>query len=190
MKYKKTLLAVLLVTIILVPARPEVSAAFWHLRHGFTAEADGITFKVPFCYRRLEHYASPSDSSLFLINKPGFFRSVFTSSGQADYAIFYISANSLPAAGRTHEMIIDSLSKTYLRGDYKKTAERTLTLAGQPGRCVEFTFFLMHTEKHQSDNSVTIFCRFGDSAQAEFDGTPKTVSDFYDILQTAKPAMR
>lgn len=164
---------------------PETLALGWHVGHGFSAELNGVKFKVPILYQA-QSYRSPNPS-LALMTTDGRIRSRLAQPSHLRFAaiafVFYMSSKKSP------EEIIDALGDTYIRGGYTLTGERLAHLADRQGKCREYSGPPLHSGRISlGDKNIWIACYFGNDALATFMGTPQAVDDFYDIIQTAQRA--
>jgi hypothetical protein len=151
----------------------ETIALAWHLRHGIHADLEQYRFKIPWLY-----YA----------DDPG---------GLPVLSISKLPEHMLPGMALITVKIgrqdpLDEIhTNTSEKGDLslriEKIEERSASLAGRPGSCVEY---ITETSNNTSGKALlrdfNIRCVFGNNLGAEFLGSPKLKGDFYEMLRTAE----
>jgi hypothetical protein len=151
----------------------ETIAFAWHLRHGVHADLRQYRFKVPWLY-----YADDPDGLpvLSISKLPGHTR--------PGMALITVKMGEQDPLDEIH-------TSTSEKGDLslriQKMEERNASLAEHSGTCVEY---ITETSNNTSGKALlrdfNIRCVFGNDLGAEFLGSPKLKSDFYEMLRTAE----
>lgn len=151
----------------------ELSAAFWHLRHGFYTEVGGVRLRVPLAYE-----ASDSDglATLSMTRMAG---NLWHGSGEIS-----IDFHKQPSP--------EAVRMLEFRGVPRKTkiGEQTASFAGRAGNCVES---IPQTGNDLLQNLMRehdfreIDCWFGGNVEVSLRGTANLKDDFYSIIRTAAP---
>ncbi len=168
---------------------PAIMSLGWHLHHGFHADLNQVRFWVPLAY---EANSDMTHGILFLRTIPPSFLHKFVPPGDLKFAFIHVvfwnpDAGQVPS--RSLEEALRSVEVPLLRRGFQKTGERQAVLAGQEGRCLEYSGPpFVDAGVPFGDKNIQIFCYFGDWANANFSGTPKAVEDFYSLLRTAARA--
>lgn len=155
---------------------PELGSLIWHGRHGSHARLGGLEFQVPDLY---SSKAYPEKSVLYIISVPGRARNYFKGGGTLKISM--ISLFRFQAGEQFRNMVEDQKEDPWAAHGYRKRAVRPLTLAGAPGRCIEY----LGPAIWNGDKDVQVHCQFDGGWMAHFDGTETGLRDFLKILQTA-----
>ena len=157
---------------------PETVALAWHLRHGLTAYSCGVEVHVPMRYSALVE-----SHSLALFNLPGYARARFFHAPHSNILLYEMPDSPKGAAEGELARMAAALEE---RG-YKLMGKRPVAFAGRPLVCWE-----LYTE-HFADLGAEyeIHCAAQDTKiTATFNGSPSMLSDFYSVLESAKPSNR
>lgn len=164
---------------ILKYADSELSAALWHLRHGFHTEIGRTRIWVPMSFEADDPHGLPW---LFMMKSPG----IFVPGG----GFITINFQRLPSPQSME--LADSLLKK-MGKDYgssrAKVGERNATFAGRSGKCVEYDTESRLPSPLESYvvKGYEIQCRFDPDVSVMMIGSPRLKDDFYKIIQTAEP---
>jgi hypothetical protein len=153
----------------------------WHLRHGFHVETNGTRIHIPFSYN------ADSDLEHGLVARMSPRRASF-GTAEPDYgmvSVLFVTPGSLPGLpeGWTQQ-------GAWADRDEHSTAdivEQRFTFAGRNGTCHEYTIRPRNFKGMSFEgNDVGVSCWFGPDVVAHFEGTPRTVDSFYEMIQSAK----
>lgn len=156
---------------------PETMALWWHLTHGFRARCCGVEVRVPLGYSGEE-----SPNSLDLMNLPGYFRWRLARSPGAMVLL------SESPSGPRDEAQVQRAKERYVaacrRQGYVLVRTHTTQVAGKPLECWEL--YTDHFDVVGPQYEVMCIGR-GNNLNALFNGSPTLLTEFYSILETAKP---
>lgn len=161
-----------------------ISALFWHIRHGFHVELGDIRVQVPLLYEADDPHglAYITLTSLVRRVRPGF-------------SFIFINVQKRGPSQRTPSQVLEMQAL-----GLERINERKLTFAGRLGTCVEFSRVSKSREEILAaappnakqamarwlNSIVDIRCAFGDDTDVSFLGTDNLRDDFYKILQHAE----
>ncbi len=157
---------------------PEIGGLVWHLKHGGTAELNGLRFKVPLLYSVT---ADPKHGVLYMVSVPG--RACIFLKRKRGLKVAMLSVYA--SVDTKTDARLSEVHDPFASHDYVKTIYKTANLGGDEGRCLGFT----GPPLWDGDKDVEIDCEFH-SHKAHFAGSEMGAEDFFRILETAQHSKR
>jgi hypothetical protein len=155
----------------------------WHLLHGFHTEIRDVRVWVPFSYRAV----SGTPNSLALIA----FRGLNPTPREEVKAGTTMINFAEPELVRLPLEITlgQGIIALNTDGPFIKKGEREITMAGRNGRCLEYGINTGPNSESLVDNdTIKIYCWFGNDLRASFLGRSSSAGEFYEIVASARVA--
>jgi hypothetical protein len=155
----------------------------WHLLHGFHTEIRDVRVWVPFSYRAV----SGTQNSLALIA----FRGLNPTPREEVKAGTIMINFAEPELARLPLEITlgQGIISLNTDGPFVKKGEREIKMAGRNGRCLEYGISTGPNNDSLADNdTIKIYCWFGNDLRASFLGQSSSTGKFYDVLASARVA--
>jgi hypothetical protein len=155
----------------------------WHVLHGFHCNLRDVRVWVPFSYRAV----SGTPNTLALIAFRGLNPTPREEVKAGTIMINFIESEMarLPLEITLGQGII-ALNTD---GPFVKKDERDITMAGRKGRCLEYGINTGPNSESLVDNdTIKIYCWFGNDLRASFLGRSSSAREFYEIVASARAA--
>jgi hypothetical protein len=154
----------------------------WHLIHGFHAETNGIQVWVPLSYRAAE---IKPQRGLILLAYQGLFPTPRDQVKAGTMMVDFVDSGGIrsPLEIRlgTGPIILNT------EGPFHKESERTATMAGQTGVCIEYAGDASNSSSALIDQDIIkVYCWFGDDLRASFLGASLNKQNFFEMIASAK----
>lgn len=155
----------------------------WHLLHGFHTEMRDVRVWVPFSYSAV----SATPGSLALVAFRGLNP---TPRDEVKAGTIMINFSESDRAQLPLEISLgQGVISLNTNGPFFKKSEREMTMAGRNGRCLEYGINTGPNSESLVDNdTIKIYCWFGDDLRASFLGRSSSATEFYEVVASARMA--
>jgi hypothetical protein len=155
----------------------------WHLLHGFHCNLHDVRVWVPFSYRAF----SGTRNTLALIAFRGLHP---TPRDEVKAGTIMINfAEPDPAQSPLEITLGQGIISLNTNGPFFKKSEQEMTMAGRNGRCLEYGINTRPNSESLVDNdTIKIYCWFGNDLRASFLGRSSSAREFYEIVASARAA--
>lgn len=152
----------------------------WHLLHGFHIKTNGIRVWVPLNYRAVE---IDGQGSIVLLPFPGF------SSSPSDWVksgTVMIDFGESRAAKPLEITLGQGPVALDTESGFTKKSERELVMAGRKGHCSEYAGDVRRGASLTDQDTIKVYCWFGENVRASFLGRPSNEQKFFEIVASAR----
>jgi hypothetical protein len=162
---------------------PELQAILWHRRHGNFVDAGTVRLRIPSAYiadigaNRLGATVT-AEPGLFVIRS---FPQEKMRLGRMEFWFQNPKELLKPVWG---QRIRELMGGVFTAKHFHHVADRSYSLAGKDGICSEYSI-TYHGEVYYGTR-FNIVCTFGEDGYAEFEGTPPSAHDFYQVIESAQ----
>jgi hypothetical protein len=155
----------------------------WHLLHGFHCNLHDVRIWVPFSYRAV----SGTPNTLALISFRGLNP---TPRDEVKAGTILINFTEPDEAQPPLEITLGhGMISFNTNGPLYKKSEQEMTMADRNGRCLEYGSNMRPDNNSLVDNdTIKIYCWFGNDLRASFLGQSSSAREFYEILASARTA--
>jgi hypothetical protein len=168
------LIAAAIVLVDLSLFQVNISAFWWHVRHGFHREVHGVRFRIPLFYE---------ESASSVMNE--FSICTFRTPIHTKSSLITVAFPPWVARGPSGLLSTDDASRIGLA----PLRERRARFGDRTGSCAEYLqqrLVLNGASGPKDLDFLYIRCQFGEDLTATFDGTRNAIPEFYAFMEAAE----